>query len=131
LSKIRKRIKEIRVPRIPLAKPPTILLIFLMVSISIFILGGGIYDIMLTPINILPTPTQPIFYYPGMTEQTMTESINFVFYLIIGVLGGYITFQSTRFVYRPREARMYLVIGIVMMIFAFIGCETLLAAKGV
>lgn len=86
---------------------------------------------MLTPINILPTPTQPIFYYPGMTEQTMTESINFIFYLIIGVLGGYITFQSTRLAYRPREARMYLIIGIVMMIFAFIGCETLLAAKGV
>lgn len=130
LPKIMKKIEGIRLPRVPL-KPFTSIITFILVSVSIFILGGGVYDVMEQPISILPTPSQPIFYYPGMTDQTLTESINFMFFLIIGFFGGFLCFRSTRYAYRPREARMLLLIGIAMLIFAFIGCEVLLAAKGV
>jgi hypothetical protein len=82
------------------------------------------------PISVLPTPSNPIFYYPGMTDQTFNESLIFILFLIIGVSGGYLSFRSTRRVYRPREAKMFLSIGVTMMIIAFIGCEIVLSWKG-
>jgi hypothetical protein len=131
LSKIARKIKEIRLPLMPSLKPLNAVVVFLMISISIFIFAGGLYDIMERPISVLPTPSQPVFYYPGMTDQTMTESLGFMLFLIIGVLGGYISFRSARYVYRPREGRLYILIGLAMLIIAFIGCEQLLSIKGV
>ncbi len=131
LSNIMRKIKETRLPNISSSKQLTTIIIAIMLSATIFILGGGVYDIMIKPLSILPTPSQPVFYYSGMSDQTMTESISFMFFLIIGVLGGYVSFRSTRYAYRPREARMYLIIGVTMLIFAFIGCRALLAVKGV
>jgi len=131
MSNIVRRIKEIRLENMASWKPSTKIIVFILISVSIFILGGGVYDIMLRPLSILPTPSQPIFYYSGMSDQTMTESISFMFFLIIGVLGGYVSFRSTRYAYRPREAKMYLAVGVAMLLFAFIGCRALLSIKGI
>jgi len=125
-----KKIRELRFPSVSF-KPSNSLIAFFLVVVAIFILGGGVYDIMEKPISVLPTPSNPIFYYPGMTDQTLNESLIFILFLIMGVSGGYLSFRSTRHAYRPREARMLLAIGVTMMIIAFIGCETVLAWKGV
>ncbi len=125
--KILKKIKELSIP----VKPSHSLIAFFLVVVTIFILGGGIYDIMEKPISVLPTPSSPIFYYQGIGDQTLNESMIFILLLIIGVSGGYLSFRSTRHAYRPREAKMFLAIGIVMMIVTFIGCEVILAWKGV
>lgn len=95
-----------------------------------FILGGGVYDIMEQPISVLPTPSNPIFYFPGMTDQTFNESMIFILFLSIGISGGYLSYNSTLRAYRPREARMILAIGVAMIVVAYIGCETLLTWKG-
>jgi len=81
-------------------------------------------------IAILPTPSYPRFYYTGMTDQTFNESAYFIIFLIIGVSGGYISFVSSRRAYRPREARMLLLIGIALMVLATIGSEVILTWKG-
>jgi ABC-type uncharacterized transport system permease subunit len=53
-----------------------------------------------------------------------------MFFLVIGIAGGLLAFRSTRYAYRPREARMFLLIGVTMLFIAFIGCELLLMKKG-
>ena len=130
LSKIAKKIRELRFPSSSL-KPSNSLIAFILVVVAIIILGGGVYDILEKPISVLPTPSNPIFYYPGMSNQTLNESMIFILFLIIGVSGGYLSFRSTRHAYRPREAKMFLAIGITMMMVAFIGCETVIAWKGI
>jgi cation transport ATPase len=126
LSKIEKKIKETNLSRMSWLKPSNTIIILLLISISILILGGSIYDIMLRPSVTIGNS----FIYPGMSDQTMTESVSFMFLLVIGVTGEYITYQSSRHAYRPREARMYLLIGLVLLVFAFIGCTALLRSKG-
>ena len=126
MSNIVKKIKEINLPRMPSIKPSKTLIILLLISISILIPGGIVYDIMQKPSVTLGDS----FIYPGMTDQTMTESVSFMFLLVIGVTGEYTAYQSSRHAYRPREARMYLIIGILLLAFAFIGCSALLRAKG-
>ena len=130
MSWIVKKIRELRFPSVSF-KPSNFLIALLLVTVAIFTLGGGVYDIMEKPISVLPTPSNPYFYYPGITEQTLTESELFILFLIIGVSGGFISFRSTRHAYRPREAQMLLAIGLAMMLIAFICCEKVLEWKGV
>lgn len=130
MSNLIKKIKEFRFPSVTIKLSNSLIASFLVI-IAILILGGGIYDIMLKPISVLPTPSNPIFYYSGLSDQTLNESVIFILLLIIGVSGGYLSFRSTRHAYRPREAKMFLTIGMSLIIVAFIGCEVLLVWKGV
>lgn len=130
LSKTTKKAKELRLPSFKFT-PSTTLIGILLIVVTLFILGGGVYDIMEQPISVLPTPSNPIFYYSGMTDQTLNESLIFILFLIMGISGGYLTFRSTRHAYRPREAKMFLSIGMTLLILAFIGCEVMLSWKGI
>jgi len=130
LSGVAKKLKKFRVPSVSY-RPSNSMIALIIVLVSIFILGGGVYDIMQKPISVLPTPSNPVFYYSGLSDQTLNESMIFILFLIIGISGGYISFRSTRHAYRPREAKMFIAIGVTMLIVAFIGCETIMALKGV
>jgi predicted membrane protein len=101
---------------------------------AIQLLGGGLYDVIEARqgslVTLLPSPTYPQFYYSGMADQTLNESVYFIVFLIMGISGGYISFRSSRYAYRPREAQMLLLIGIALMIVATIGPEAILSWKG-
>lgn len=109
-------------------------IIFLLVAVSIFLLAGGVYDAIQARLGslviLLPSPQYPQFYYTGMSDQTLNESIYFIVFLVMGISGGYISFGSSRHAYRPSEARMLLVVGAAMLIIGMIGCEAMLYWKG-
>jgi hypothetical protein len=129
VSKLVKRIREIRFPSLTF-KPSTTLVTIALITVVLFVLGGGVYNILERPLSVLPTPQNPIWYFQGMTAQTLNESLIFALFLTIGITGGYLAFISTRRIYRPREARLYLAIGISMIFGALIGSEIVLSWKG-
>jgi len=131
LSKIVRKIRETRLPRFPLYKPSSTLIIILFIAVAVFILGGGVYDIMKQPLVFLPTPTNPSYLYAGMTDQSINESLVFAIFLIMGISGLFLAYMSTRHAYRPREARISLLMGVTLLAIAFLGCEILIRAKGV
>ena len=106
----------------------------LVVTIAILLLAGGLYNLIEARlghlVTLLPSPTNPQFYYSGMADQTLNESAYFMVFLIMGISGGYVSFRSSRHAYRPREARMLLFIGIALMIVATVGSEAILSWKG-
>jgi hypothetical protein len=128
-SNILGRIKNIRLPSYSAVKPSTSLITVLFIAISIFILGGGLYVILEGPMAFLPSATRPIFYYPGIAEQTASESLYFIFFLTMGVSGGFLALWSTRFTYRPREAKILLLVGVIMLGLALFGSEWILFLK--
>ncbi len=90
---------------------------------TVFILGGGVYDIM-------ERPSQEILFYPGMSDQFLNESLIFMLILVMGMTGGLLAYRSTRLTYRPREAKMFLLIGLALLVVAFLGTEVILNLKG-
>ncbi|MEM2094812.1 MAG: hypothetical protein QXI32_05895 [Candidatus Bathyarchaeia archaeon] len=121
--------KFLRKLRLPSAKPSTNLAAICLMAFFIFVLGGGIYDLMEKPPRILTSPSNPVFWYPGITEQTFNESLYFTVFLLAGVSGGYLVFISTRVGLRPREAKMLLLIGAMMMLIATVYSEAILHLK--
>ena len=121
--------KSLQRLKIPSIRPSTTLIVVLLVAFFIFVFGGGIYDMMENPPRILPSSSNPIFWYQGMSEQTFNESAYFVVFLLMGVSGGYLVFMSSRIGHRPREAKMLLLVGVAMMVIATTYSEVVLHLK--
>jgi hypothetical protein len=117
-----RKIKEFRIPRVSQYQPSSAVIIILLIGFSIFILGGGVY-------NIMERPSNEIFFFPGLGGQFLNESLIFMLFLVMGMIGGLLAFRSTRYTYRPREAKMFLLIGLALLVVAFIGTEMILSLK--
>jgi hypothetical protein len=124
LSKIVRKLKELRIPRVSQFQPSTTVIMILLMGFSVFVLGGGVYDIMEQPSN-------EIFFFPGLSGQFLNESLIFMLFLVMGMIGGFLAFRSTRYTYRPREAKMFLLIGLALLVVSFLGTEIIMSLKGI
>ena len=127
--RIRRRIGRMRLTGISLGRPSPIILVFIMTAVMLLLFAGGVYDIMIQPLVLVPTPSSPIFYYYGLGEQSWSESFVAILLFGIGSAGGFLSYRSTRYAYKPREAAMLLAVGIIMIFLAFVGLEYVIRAK--
>jgi len=124
-----KRISNIRVFRNTFGRSYNLIVALVLILISIFILGGGVYDILMQPLILLPTSTTTRFFYFGLRDQSLTESLVFMVLLTIGISGLYLSFRSSKLIYRPREASIMLFVSVALIITAFLCCEYILILK--
>jgi len=98
-------------------KPSTTLLAALAISASVFLLGGGIYDILEQPVVAFFSGGRIIPYYPqALNEQLLGESIASMILYAIGILGLILMYQSTKYAYSPREAFTTLLLGLLLLL---------------
>jgi hypothetical protein len=102
-----------------------------MVLFIIFLLGGGVYDIIETPAAVLQTSSgayTSINPYAG--EQTINESI--VSMLLYGfcIAGLYLVYRSAQVLYDKSKANLNLMIGLSLTIVGFAGAYVMLLLKG-
>ncbi len=107
--------------RIMTAKPSTFIVAAAVVAVSLFLLGGGIYDVLIKPIvAIVAAGGRVITFYPyGLTEQFLLESVIIMVFYAIGVVGFLIAYRSTKYAYTPRQAYRFLLIGCALLIIAY------------
>ena len=117
--------------RILTAKPSLLVVSMLVVATSVFLLGGGIYDILIQPIVAYVTSAgQIIGFYPyGITEQLLLESVIIMVFYAMGFAGFLIAYRSTKYAYNPRQAYRFLLVGCVLLIIAYVLVEQRLLAN--
>lgn len=113
------------------AKPSIFVAAAVVVGASLFLLGGGIYDILIQPlVAIVASGGRIITFYPyGLTEQFLLESIIVMVYYAIGVVGFIIAYRSTKYAYNPRIAYRFLLVGCALLLIAYILVEQNLIAR--
>ncbi len=113
------------------ARPSLFVSAVIVVASSLFLLGGGIYDLLEKPLLVLvATGGRIITYYPyALNEQFLLESITVMILYAIGVVGFLLTYQSTKYAYRARQAYMMLLVGCVLVVIAYIFIERSLLAR--
>ena len=106
-------------------KPSTLLLAALAIAASIFLLGGGIYDILEQPVvAFVTTGGRIIPYYPqALNEQLLGESIAAMILYSFGVVGLILMYRSTKYAYSPREAFTTLLIGLILLLIGWVLVE--------
>lgn len=124
------RFRGVGVPRARAMRPSTTLLVVAIIVFAIFILAGGIFDILEKPLALMPKGSGWTFVYKGTIHiQTLNESILAGLLYFLGVLGLYLLLRSTRLVYNPRQAYLMLILGLMVTLIAVFYCTSFLSSK--
>jgi hypothetical protein len=117
--------------RIVTAKPSIFVVAAAVVAASLFLLGGGIYDVLIKPlVAIVASGGRIISFYPfGLTEQFLLESIIIMVFYGLGVVGFLIAYRSTKYAYSPRLAYRFLLVGCALLLIAYILVEQRLITR--
>jgi hypothetical protein len=115
--------------RISTTRPSSFVISIIIIAYAIFLFGGGLYTIISSPIPAFFTGKSYIFIYPELGRQFISDSIIAVMLYAIGFAGLLTVYQSTKYAYKPRQAYMMLVIGVTLLLLAYIFLEDAIQIK--
>ncbi len=115
--------------RISTLRPSTLLLSGIVIAIAIFLFGGGLYNIIRTPLPSAYAGGSFIFLYPQLSEQFITDSMIATILYSLGIIGVIAMYQSTKYAYKPKQAYMVFLVGVVLLLIAYIFLETAIQIK--
>jgi OST3 / OST6 family, transporter family len=103
----------------------------LMVIFIIFVLSGGVYDIIESPPASLQTSSGTLTSIsPYAGEQTMNESIVIMFLYSCCFVGLFLVGRSSQVLYDKSKANLSLMIGLGLALIGFTGAYVVLMLKG-
>ena len=113
------------------SKPSLLVIAGLAVAASLFLFGGGIYDLLIKPaVAYIGSSGRIIAFYPyGITDQFLSESIIVMVYYALGVSGFLVAYQSTKHAYNPRVGYRYLLVGVALVLISYLLLEQQLLAS--
>ena len=116
--------------KISTAKPSTLLVSLVAVSLAVFLFGGGVYDITIKPYPAVYASNQFIFVYPqSLSDQFIAESLITMILFALGMTGLLLMYQSTKYAFKPRQAYMMFIMGAVFLCLSYLIIETVLTMK--
>jgi len=115
--------------RISTVKPSTLILSIIAIAIAIFLFGGGLYNIIMKPLPAVYYSGRFIFLYPRLSEQFITDSMVATILYSLGIAGLIVIYQSTKYAYKPRQAYMMFLAGVVLLLLAYVFLEATVQIK--
>ena len=111
------------------AKPSNLLIPTLAIAFAVFLFAGGLYDLIERPAPAIFYNSKFYFLNPYLSQQFVSDSIVAAIIYYLGLIGLIVLYQSTKYVYKPRQAYMMLIIGLALMLMAYIFLEATIAIK--
>jgi hypothetical protein len=98
-------------------------------AFAVFIFGGGLYDIIMRPLPAAYYNGRFIVLYPQIADQFIGDSIVAMTLFLLGVAGLIMMYQSTKYAYKPRQAYLSFLVGVLFLFIAYIFVETTMKIK--
>lgn len=119
LNKIYKRLTTV--------KPSNMVLAVAALAIAIFLFGGGLYNLVSRPLPSYYSPSIGfLFVNPYLSDQFLWDSLIATTLFALGVIGSLLMYQSTKYASNPRQAYMMLMVGVMLLLIAYISIEAIL-----
>jgi len=117
--------------QISTAQPSAFTISLVTMAFVVFLFGGGLYTIINYETIQPSIYYQGKFYflYPGLGDQFITDTVIAASLYAIGFIGMLAIYQSTKYVYKPRQAYMTLLIGVTLLLLAYIFLENSIYVK--
>lgn len=110
-------------------KPSTFVISIIAIAFAVFLFGGGLYSIIMKPLPAIYYGGRFLFLYPQLSEQFITDSIVATILYSLGIIGLIAIYQSTKYAYKPRQAYMMFMIGVTLLLLAYIYLEVTIQMK--
>jgi hypothetical protein len=111
------------------SRPSNLIIPVVAIGVAVFLFGGGLYDIIVQPLPAVYYGGRFLFLYPQLSEQFIGDSIVSMTVYTLGIIGLLSIYQSTKYVYKPRQAYMMMIIGVVLLLLAYIFLEATIQIK--
>jgi hypothetical protein len=111
------------------SRPSNLIIPIAAIGFAVFLFGGGLYDIIVQPLPAVYYGGRFLFLYPQLSEQFIGDSIVAMTVYALGIIGLLSVYQSTKYVYKPRQAYMMMIIGVVLLLLAYIFLEASIQIK--
>jgi hypothetical protein len=115
--------------KISTAQPSSFVISIVVIAYALFLFGGGLYTIISSPIPAYYTGKGFLFLYPDLGQQFISDTVIAVMLYAIGFVGLLAVYQSTKYAYKPRQAYMMMVIGVTLLLLAYIFLEDAILIK--
>jgi len=115
--------------RISTAKPSSLAITIIVIAYAVFLFGGGLYTIITQPLPAIYYGQRFLFLYPELGSQFISDTVIAVMLYAIGFVGLLAIYQSTKYAYKPRQAYMMLVVGVTLLLLAYIFLEDAILIK--
>ncbi len=100
-----------------------------MISYTIFLFGGGLYTIITQPLPAVYYNSHFYFLYPQLGAQFISDTVISSMLYAVGFIGLLAIYQSTKYAYKPRQAYIMLVVGVALLLLAYIFLEDAILIK--
>jgi hypothetical protein len=115
--------------KISTAKPSSLAITIIVIAYAIFLFSGGLYTIITQPLPAVYYGQRFLFLYPELGSQFVSDTVIAVMLYAIGFVGLLAVYQSTKYAYKPRQAYMMMVIGVSLLLLAYIFLEDAILIK--
>lgn len=134
LNNLAFRFRVARPLRFLAAKPSLRNITIVLIAFGVFVLSGGVYSVVEImsgrALTMLPLARGWTFIYPGnLNMQTINESLISGMLYFLGAVGFYMVLRSVRLAYRPRQAYLTLIIGLMLVLLVVYYSSLLLQSK--
>lgn len=109
--------------------PTAFIVTALLMSYSIFLFGGGLFTLINKPAPAVSTATGFLFLYPDISSQFGADTFISITLYAMGFIGLLAIYQSSKSAYKPRQAYMMLIVGVALLLMAYIFLEGSIAYK--
>ncbi|MEM2419394.1 MAG: hypothetical protein QXL38_00215 [Candidatus Bathyarchaeia archaeon] len=97
------------------------------IAIAIFLFGGGLYNLVSRPLPSYYSPSIGfLFINPYLSDQFIWDSLIATTLFALGIIGALLMYQSTKYASNPRQAYMMLIVGVMLIIIAYVSIEAVL-----
>jgi hypothetical protein len=115
--------------RISTSKPSAFIISVVVISYAIFLFGGGLYTIITQPLPAVYYNSRFYFLYPELSSQFISDTVISAMLYALGFVGLLAIYQSTKYAYKPRQAYIMLVVGVTLLLLAYIFLEDAILIK--
>ena len=115
--------------RLSATKPSIFIFSIIGIVVAIFFFGGGLYDIIVQPYPAVYYNSRFLFLYPGISEQFISDSIISMLLFSLGIVGLIAIYQSTKYTYKPRQAYLIFIVGVALVLLAYVMLEYIIQLK--
>jgi hypothetical protein len=111
------------------SRPSNLIVPIIAIGFAVFLFGGGLYAIIMKPLPAVYYGGRFLFLYPQLSEQFIGDSIVAMTIYALGIIGLIALYQSTKYVYKPRQAYMMMIIGVALLFLAYVFLEATIQIK--
>ena len=109
--------------RISSSRPSATTFTLIVIAFTTFLFGGGLLTIIERPLIAFYNGKTFLFLYPSLEGQFVMDTFFSAMLYVLGLAGLLLMYRSTKNAYKPRQAYMTLIIGVSLVLMAYLFLE--------